>query len=181
MNTKDKLSLPTVVLHGVVAILMIYMLVSGLIMEDLEQQWFFDSHTSIGAVIALVVVPRVIVRIFEGWPKPVGEYTKLEKNAGKIVHWILIVSTILMPLSGIMMAIGGGHGLSFFAWEIVAALPEQSGEVSTVYPLIEEFGDSIHSFVGSNLLPVALILHVAGAIKHHMIDKDRTLVRMMGK
>jgi cytochrome b561 len=32
---------------------------------------------------------------------------------------------------------------------------------------------------GFNLMMVLLVLHVAGAIKHHVIDKDDTLRRML--
>ncbi|MEZ8231203.1 cytochrome b [Vibrio splendidus] len=181
MYTKDKLSTTTIVLHWIVGLFMIYMLASGLVMEDLEADWLFDSHTSIGVLTFVVVVPRLIWRYMKGWPKSVGNYSKFEKISGEIVHWILLGSTFLMPLSGIMMAIGGGHGVEFFAIEIWPGVsdPANPEESLVVYPLIEQLGGKVHFLVGSNFLPIALVLHIAGALKHHVIDKDATLTRML--
>lgn len=180
MDTKDKLSTATILLHWVVGVFMIYMLVSGLLMEDLEIDWLFDSHTSIGVLIVLFVVPRLAWRYMNGWPEAVADYSKFEKISGKFVHWVLLIATFLMPLSGSMMAIGGGHGLHIFSLELVASVPEtaSSDALHVAYPWMEQLGGKIHFLVGANLLPIALILHVLGALKHHIIDKDKTLTRM---
>ena len=81
------------------------------------------------------------------------------------------------------MSLGGGHGVHFFMFELVAAVPELTNpsESIVMYPLLEEAGETIHAFVGADLLSIALILHIAGALKHHVVDKDRTLLRMVGK
>ena len=113
MDTKDKLSKVSLVLHWVVGVLMIYMILSGLTMESLEVRWFFDSHTSLGVLIVVVVIPRIIWRYYNGWPEAMGSYSKLEKIAGKVVHWTLLLCTILMPASGMLLAVAGGHGCIF--------------------------------------------------------------------
>jgi cytochrome b561 len=43
-----------------------------------------------------------------------------------------------------------------------------------------EMAEEIHEFVGY-LLIACILLHIAGALKHHIIDKDGTLMRMKGK
>ncbi|NOI57450.1 cytochrome b [Vibrio coralliilyticus] len=183
MDTREKLSSITITLHWVVGVLMLYMVMSGLFMEDIGIQWLFDSHTSFGVAILLVVIPRVIWRYSNGWPEHVGDYTQFEKICGKAVHWALLIATLIMPLSGMMMAIGGGHGLHFFSFDLLAATsdPANPGENLVIYPLLDDIGDTIHSFIGETLLPAAIILHIVGALKHHLIDKDRTLLRMLGR
>ncbi|WCE31600.1 cytochrome b [Vibrio sp. SCSIO 43137] len=183
MDSKEKLSFITISLHWLVGVLMIYMLVSGLVMDDVEIRWLFDSHTSFGVAIVALVIPRVIWRYANGWPESVGDYSKFEKISGKAVHWLLILATVLMPLSGILMALGGGHGLSFFDYEIIASVenPLNSEEPLVVYPMLESIGGAVHDAVGSTLLPAALLLHIAGALKHHIVDKDKTMTRMLGK
>lgn len=180
MDTKEKLSTTTIVLHWLVGLFMIYILASGLIMEDLNVDWLFDSHISMGALALVVVVPRLIWRYMQGWPESVGNYSNFEKISGKIVHWILLLATFFMPLSGIMMAIGGGHGLDIFSFQLLpnVADPENPEKSLVIYPMIEQLGGKIHFLLGANLLPIALVLHVAGAVKHHILDKDATLIRM---
>ena len=80
IDTKETLSTSTIALHWVVGVLMIFMLVSGLVMEDLELSWLFDTHTSVGVAIVLFVIPRLVLRYLNGWPEPAGHYTKFEKN-----------------------------------------------------------------------------------------------------
>jgi len=183
MDSKEKLSFITIALHWLVGLLMMYMLVSGLVMDDLGIRWLFDSHTSLGVAIVALVIPRLIWRYANGWPESVGDYSKFEKISGKAVHWLLILATVLMPLSGIMMSLGGGHGLSFFDYEIIAAVESsiKSEEPIAAYPMVQSIGSTIHDAVGSMLLPAALLLHIAGALKHHIVDKDKTMTRMLGR
>lgn len=63
-------------------------------------------------------------RIRNGWPKPVGDYTSVEKRVSKLVHWLLIIGTGLMPICGVMMSAMGGHGVPFFGGELIARNPD---------------------------------------------------------
>ncbi|WP_199481732.1 cytochrome b [Vibrio owensii] len=183
MDTKDKLSKVSLVLHWVVGVLMIYMILSGLTMESLEVRWFFDSHTSLGVLIVVVVIPRIIWRYYNGWPEAMGSYSKLEKIAGKVVHWTLLLCTILMPASGMLLAVAGGHGLHIFALEVLPEVydPNNPDETLVLYPRLQELSIFTHYIIGQFILPAALLLHIAGALKHHFLDKDKTLLRILGK
>ncbi|MGB1239037.1 MAG: cytochrome b, partial [Pseudomonadales bacterium] len=132
--------------------------------------------------IVLFVLPRVVWRIVNGWPKAAGNYTKMEHLSGKIVHWVLIVATVAMPLSGIVMAVAGGHGLGVFGIEFVPENidPTNPEEVIVLSALLTEIGESIHE-LGADVLPIAIGLHIVGALKHHLVDRDETLRRMLGK
>lgn len=72
---------------------------------------------------------------------------------------------------------------TFFSFDLLAATsdPANPGENLVIYPLLDDIGDTIHSFIGETLLPAAIILHIVGALKHHLIDKDSTLLRMLGR
>lgn len=182
MDTKTKLSSITIQLHWIVAIFMIGLTTLGLYMENAGDESLFDIHISLGVLIIVFVLPRVIVRIKNGWPQAAGNYTKIEHLSGKIMHWVLMLSTVIMPLSGIMMAVAGGHGLHFFGLELVAenisALNLE--EPAPLSPMLANLGSSLHN-LGGTILPIAIGLHVLGAIKHHIIDKDETLRRMFGQ
>lgn len=181
MDTRDKLSPTTIYLHWLVAVLMILMTALGLFMEDLESQFLFDTHTTFGWIVLIVILPRVIWRMKNGWPDAVGNYSEIEHLSSKVMHWVLILATLLMPLSGILLSVANGHGLAFYSFELIPENPDPNtvGEVLPLAPGLGEFGSLIHGFVGE-ILPYAIALHVVGALKHHLIDKDETLRRMLG-
>jgi len=85
----------------------------------------------------------------------------------------LLFGTLLMPISGILMQLGEGRAIAFFGLELIAA----SGVENEI---IEKIGEVGHG-LGSKLMILAVALHIAAALKHHFIDKDGTMTRMLGK
>ena len=86
-----------------------------------------------------------------------------------------------MPLSGFVMSATGGYGVSVFGLELVAFNPSPSNPMEAL-PINESLafiGHIMHSF-GGQVLILAVLLHIAGALKHHFVDKDGTLQRMLG-
>jgi len=103
--------------------------------------------------------------------------SKLQHVIAKAIHWMLIITTILYPLSGLMMSIGGGHGLNVFGLGIVAETMDAAGETIPVNAFVGDLGHNIHGLM-TYFVIAAIVLHVAGALKHHIIDKDGTIRRM---
>ena len=161
--------------------MMIGLLATGIYMKENEVFALYPWHKSFGVLIATFIVLRVIWRIKAGWPSPVRNYTSIEKLLSKIVHYVLIIGTVLMPISGFIMSAMGGHGVDFFGMELVARNPDPADpkEVIALNGTLAGIGHNIHEFAGIAIL-VGIILHVVGALKHHIIDKDGTLRRMLG-
>jgi len=86
-----------------------------------------------------------------------------------------------MPISGFMMSALGGHGVDFFGMELVARNPNPMNpqEVIALNGSLAQIGHTLHYLAGYTLI-AAVVLHVIGALKHHVIDKDGTLRRMLG-
>ena len=181
-DTASILSKTTVRLHWLVAIMMIGLLAVGIYMEEQEVYALYPWHKSLGVLILLLVIPRIIWRAMNGWPKSQGEYSSIEVILAKLVHWLLIIGTVLMPVSGMMMSGFGGHGIFVFGIELMAmnSDPTNTNEVIAVNGQLAGLGHEMHG-IGGNVLIAAIVLHVVGAIKHHIIDKDDTLNRMLGK
>ncbi|UTW46664.1 cytochrome b [bacterium SCSIO 12696] len=181
-DTRQQLSKTTISLHWVVAILMIGLLSTGVYMEQTSSYWLYDWHKSFGVVIALFVVARIIWRIKQGWPQHVGSYTALEILLAKLVHYLLIVGTLVMPVSGFLMSAMGGHGVAVFGFELFHHNPDPNnpGRVLPINPGLASTAHSIHWIAGYCII-AGVVLHVAGAVKHHVADKDGTLRRMLGK
>ena len=181
LDSPTRLSPNTLALHWIVAVMMIGLLATGLYMAQTSAFGLYPWHKSFGVLIAVFVVLRVAWRLRNGWPKHVGDYTSIEKLLSKLVRWLLIIGTVLMPISGFMMASMGGHGVSFFGIELVAPNPNPANpqEVVAVNATLARVGHALHGW-GGYLLIGAVVLHVDGALKHHLVDRDGTLRRMLG-
>lgn len=177
----EPLSLTTKLLHWLVAILMIGLIAVGMYMEENAAFHLYPIHKSLGVVAFAFILARVLWRIKKGWPIPVSNYHKHEQMLAKLVHWVLIIGTLLMPISGMMMSGMGGHGVSVFGMELMAKNYAENNPklVVPIDPYLASVGHSIHGIVG-NVLVIAIVLHIVGAWKHHLVDKDNTLRRMLG-
>lgn len=102
----------------------------------------------------------------------------IQHAVAKGVHWVLLISTLLFPLSGLAMSIGGGNGLSVFGLEIVAqSIDAITGDKIPVNEMVAGVGRRVHATL-LWVVGITLILHIVGAFKHHVIDKDETIKRM---
>ncbi|AEG01443.1 cytochrome b [Methylomonas methanica] len=182
MDTKNSLSWLTLFLHWIIAFTIIGLIGLGLVMTNFEQYHYYDIHKSIGIILIGFILLRVLWRIKQGWPVPVSKYDKREMLMAKIVHWVLIVSTVLMPITGMLFSGASGHGFGIFGLEILHENTDPA-DPENVIPLnrfLGGFGEVSHEYLGY-LLILAIVLHIAGALKHHLIYKDPTLLRMLGK
>jgi len=181
LDTQSQLSTNTLALHWIVGIMMIGLLATGIYMEENEVFVLYPWHKSFGVLITAFVVLRVIWRIRNGWPSPVRNYAKIEKVLSKIIHYVLIIGTVLMPISGFVMSAMGGHGVDFFGMELVARNPDPAdpNEVIALNGTLAGMAHNMHKFAGIAII-VAVVIHLVGALKHHIFDKDGTLRRMLG-
>jgi cytochrome b561 len=182
MDQQHQLSKTSVMLHWIVALVMISLSVVGLLMVEKEIWFLYPIHKSIGILIFVLILMRVVWRVRKGWPKPIRQYARYEQVLAKFVHWVLIVGTVLMPVSGMLMSGVGGHGIAIFGWKLMAehhsfTKPDQALPYSEFWAEVGESGHEIIAYI----LIAAIVLHIAGALKHHIIDRDATLRRMLGQ
>ncbi|MBN2647646.1 MAG: cytochrome b [Thiotrichales bacterium] len=182
MDTVQKLSGQTRFLHWVVALGMIMMLASGIYMHETKAYGLYFWHKSFGVLLIAFVLWRIYWRLKNGWPQPVRPLKNYEAILSRSVHWLLIVGTILMPISGMMMSGLGGHGVPFFGIELIARNPDPADpqKVIALNATFAGIGKTLHG-VGGTLIIAAVLLHFAAALKHHFVDQDSTLSRMLGR
>lgn len=180
--TEPTLTPSTRLLHWAIALLMIGLLAVGWAMATFELYALYPLHKAIGVLALLLIVPRAVMRLLQGWPQPVGRYGALAHGVALLVHWLLLAGTVLMPLSGIVMSGAGGHGVSVFGWQLIAENPDPAnpGDVLPFNAAWAGLGHTVHELAGYVLM-AAVLLHVLGALKHHVVDRDRTLLRMLGR
>lgn len=182
MDTKEKLGGTTRCLHWIIAICFIALTAVGIYMANTEAWSLYPLHKSVGIILFVVILLRVGWRIKQGWPAPVGEYPKIEQLLAKVTHWILLLGTIAMPITGMLYSGLSGHGFGIFGWTLVNGNydPENPEQVIAHSERLSALSEQAHEIIGYTLA-IAIILHIAGACKHHFVDKDPTLLRMLGK
>ncbi|MDR9828715.1 cytochrome b [Vibrio sp. FNV 38] len=180
-DTESQFAPVTLLLHWVVGLTMIGLLGVGVYMVETKAFALFPWHKSFGILIFGFVLLRVVWRIKNGWPIPAGHYSKVEHILGHTVHWVLILGTLIMPVSGFLNSALGGFGVEFFGLELVAKNvdPDNAKKAVALNEGLYSIAHGMHYWVGYVLIG-ATVLHVAGAFKHHIVDKDGTLRRMLG-
>jgi len=174
-NTENSYGLISRANHWLSAILFIGLIALGLYMSDLEKSpakfELYDLHKSLGIIVFTLIILRLIWLKISPNPEQLSK-NKFEHILGHAVKGILYLALIMMPLSGWIMSNSGGHDVAFFN---LFTLPNFVGENDTIHEISETF----HGLAGKIMIAV-ILLHFAGALKHHFVYKDSTLLRMLG-
>ena len=161
MSKHSKLSLATISLHWLIAILMLESTIVGIIIVDMARTTarheLMDLHKSIGVLVLALAVIRIFWRYYEGHYEALGSLPKLHAKGIALIHWLLLLLTVLMPASGLMVSIGGGYPLKLFGFPLIAA-----GDKSE---LIGQVGYILHGG-GMYLLISCVLLHLIGTLKY---------------
>ncbi|MCU7799301.1 MAG: cytochrome b [gamma proteobacterium symbiont of Lucinoma myriamae] len=165
------------VIHWLSAITIISLFALGLWMVDLTyyDSWYRRTphiHKSIGLLLFFITLFRLMWLWLTIKPAPLQEHTKIEQILAKVTHGILYLLLFSLMLSGYFISTADGRAIEVFNWF----------EVSAVFPGIEgqeDIAGKIHYTVAISLI-VVVSVHALAAIKHHIIDKDNTLKRMLG-
>lgn len=180
-DTRERLSHLTLALHWSIAALIICLMAVGIYMAENKVYSLYPVHKSLGALVFVLALARVLWRLVNGMPQPLTAQRNWQTTLASAVHWVLLIGTVLFPLSGLMMSVMGGHGLQFFGLEIIASNPnpDMPGRNLPLNADLAKLGRQIHSL----LIPVmgaAIALHIAGAIKQQMAGTG-IVPRMLGR
>ena len=164
---------PAIILHWALAILIAGMVGLGWYMMSIEDEpnsgWYFDLHKSVGIVVFVLVLLRILWRSKH---RPAALPTSLptwQVKVSSVTQWSLYASMVLMPLTGFIGASYSKKGVIFFGLKVPAwVIPN--------HDISEQFF-SVHSALAWVL--VALVaLHAAAGLKHLLVDKDGVFERM---
>lgn len=176
-DTKQKLSPLSIALHWLVAIGIIGMIFYGQYIEGLPSgpdKWQgIGLHKSIAMILLALIVVRIVWRIANKLPKPLSNGPKWQERVAIAAHLLLLLGTLIMPVSGLMMSIGGGHSVAIFGWEIIAGSEDKIKWLGSL-------GHEMHEWTSKILLGV-ITLHILAAFKHAIFDRNGTLSRMIGR
>lgn len=174
MNTRDHYGLITRLLHWLTVALVIAMLLGGSVLPLIPSGGFktfvVTGHKSIGVIVLSLMLVRLLWRNTNPRPQFLAASPVLNYIA-QTLHVTLYILLILQPLTGILMSQAYGYPVAVFGGFELPALVWQS-------PSLGGFFRQVHG-VTAVILIVAIVIHAAAALKHHFIDGDRTLMRMV--
>ena len=128
-------------------------------------------HKSFGITILVLAVIRLAWRWMNPVPDLTAETRPWERVLAKISHVLLYALIFAMPLTGWMMSSAKNYPVSWFK---LFQFPDLVAPAEQTY---HQMNDLHHALF--NVLVGVALLHVAGALKHHFIDKNDVLKRML--
>ena len=173
---KASYSRTAIALHWSIAALVLSTIPLGLYGasgESASAQSATDLHKTVGITILALTVIRVLWRLTHRPPALPGGMAPIMRWAARGTHVLFYLLLLIMPLSGWWMssAVPKRHNFGFGLFD-VPFLPVPRGWASA--------GPAhfIHTTLAWLMIGLA-VLHIAAALKHHFIDKDNILARMM--
>ena len=175
-NSKDSYGLVTITIHWSMALLIFFLFGLGIYMTDLSYMdpWYNkgpDLHRSVGILTFILLLFRIIWVTVNIKPTLVP-MAKWEEVTALVVHWGFYPLLFIIMVSGYLISTADGRGVSFFSLFEVPPLISYK-EVQ------EEVAGMVHYYLAIFTVGLA-ILHGAAALKHHFLDRDETLRRMVG-
>ena len=170
-----------IVIHWLIAALLIFEVALGLNMESAkgaERFAVFQLHKSVGITILLLALLRLVWRLRHR-PPPLTA-TGWEKALAQVVHAAFYVLLLGLPLSGWLVVSASKIAVPTLLYGTIP-WPHVPG-VATLAATAKEAWHAGSAFVHVNLVNVLyamFALHVTGALKHHLIDRDGEIARMV--
>jgi cytochrome b561 len=179
-----RFSLTAIWLHWLIACLIVANTALALSANTWPDEWvrpIIDTHKSVGVTVLGLVVMRILWRATHPPPPLPASYRRWERTASHGVHGLLYLLILALPLTGWMhdsaWKEGPTHPVRLFwlvPWPRIAL-------IANLEPALKE---RMHDVLFSMHVACAcalyalLTLHVAGALKHEFVDRERELARM---
>lgn len=163
------------VLHWLVALIIIGLFVLGQYMSDLSMSprklQLYSWHKWFGVTVFLLVLVRLGWRLTHQPPRLPAQMPKLQQLASHVGHMTLYGLMLAIPISGWLMSSAKGYQTVWFG---VLPIPDLLGKDKLLGDLLAELHGALNG-----LLMFIVVIHVIAALKHHFIDRDDVLKRML--
>lgn len=167
---------PAIAFHWIIAALIIGGFAMGWVMTGIAgitptKLKYYSWHKWIGCTVFALAVLRVIWRATHRSPGLTGAMPAWQRRAAEITHFLLYVLMLAIPASGYLYSSATNVPVVYLGLIPLPPLIEPN-------PALKEPLKLTHVYLNYTLL-VLVALHVAAALKHQFIDRDRLLSRML--
>ncbi len=178
-NTSKRYGTVTKFFHWTIFILFVAQFTIGFMIMGIATGEEFDSsllsqigfHKSLGLLILMIVVLRIIWRRISTLPDWAETLTERERNRSHWIERLLYFVMIFKPLSGITLAMADGQSIPFFG---LFTIPSFTGESEVLFTISLIF----HIVTGLTFF-VVWFAHIGLVLKHQFGKRDRLLNRML--
>ena len=164
-----------IALHWLIALLILAALPLGLYMTGLKlspvKLKLYAYHKWLGITVALLAIARLAWRRHHPAPPPPPAMPAWQVQAATAIHHLLYLLMLLVPLVGWLMSSAKGFQtvyLGFIPVPDLLAKNEALGDLLAI----------IHASL-AYLLAGLVAVHAAAALKHHLVDRDDVLTRIL--
>jgi cytochrome b561 len=177
ISTRSTYSRVAIVLHWTVGGLMILNILGGFFHESFGKAAvpvIMSLHKATGILVLVLTVARLLWRLTHRPPSLAATVRGWEKALAHATHGSFYFLMFALPVTGWLMSSAGGrkYSISFYGLFDVPFLPVvQDKAAANLFAEQHE----VLGFVTVGLI----ILHFAAALKHHVFDKDDTVIRML--
>lgn len=172
----QRYTIPAIVLHWLIAVLIVGTFTLGLVMTDIPgitpaKLKYFNWHKWAGVTVLALAALRLLWRLLRHPPRYADDIPAWQRGAAHGLHWLLYMLMFAVPLSGYFYSLASGYPVVWFG---VVELPVLIGPDPALKILLKD----VHYWL--NMLLAALVgLHVAAAFKHLLVDRDGVMARML--
>lgn len=167
----ERYSLPMRLLHWLRAVLILGLIGVGWTMVSLPDEFpakydvLYPTHKEFGVLVFLVALVHMIIRANSNVPKPAPGLAPWEVFLSRHIQRVIMALTLIVPLLGYGMSSSytQSDGVPFFFTMLPELLPKNDGNFA-----IFQF---MHKVLAFTLLGLVAV-HVLGALKHRLIDRD---------
>lgn len=176
-NTESSYGLIAIIFHWLMAVAIFSLFGLGLYMVELTyyDAWYkgsLDLHKNIGMTLFVALMLRVFWRVVNVTPKNVDQSaSKLEVKSAHYAHVALYALMAILMISGYLISTADGRAIDIFGLLSIPALPISINNQ-------EDIAGNIHEILAWTLVLLSAG-HALAALKHHFINKNNTLVRML--
>ena len=185
MSTRsDRYSSVAIALHWLIALSILFQIMLGWRMDDDSKSasvyLVYQLHKSVGITILLLSLARLVWRLTHPAPPLPAHLRPWERGLAHLTHIGFYAIMIGLPVTGWIMVSASRTNIptllfGVVPWPHLPGIPELAAAPKHIWHQIGELGHGLLA----KLTYLLLILHVGGALKHQIIDRDSTLSRML--
>jgi len=172
-DTAARYGIGSVSLHWIVAALALALLATGYLVLGLprgpEKSFYIQLHLGIGWVAIALIALRLVWRLANPLPT-LTPAPRWENVLARATQWSLLGLLAALAVTGYLIAATTTRLSSVFGWFSVPLINDRA---------LHRAMEGWHGWA-SHLLLALVALHVAGALKRALINRDGTLRRMLG-
>ncbi len=162
-------------LHWLIGLMILISFSVGVYMVDLSlsptKLRLYSWHKWAGVTIFALVFIRCLWRLTHGAPSLPVDMPRWQRIAAEASHYLLYALMIAIPLTGWLMSSAKGFQTVYFGVLPIPDLLDKNKELGETLALA-------HKALNFTMIGI-VIVHAAAALKHHLIDKDDILQRML--